>query len=105
MRPERLTEAERVEALRALGGWTLLSDREAITRTFRFTTFGRAMAFMTQVALRAEKLDHHPEWTNVYDRVDVTLTTHDARGLTRLDVELAAFVDQAAFSLGASTEA
>jgi 4a-hydroxytetrahydrobiopterin dehydratase len=79
-------------------------ERDAIFRSFRFTDFTAAFGFMTRVALMAEKLDHHPEWFNVYNRVDVTLTTHDADGVTELDVTLAGLMDTAAKSAG-STEA
>ncbi len=71
-------------------------DRDAITRTFKFKDFNAAFGFMTRVALMADKLDHHPEWFNVYNRVEVTLATHDADGVTESDVELAAFMDEAA---------
>jgi 4a-hydroxytetrahydrobiopterin dehydratase len=86
---ERLNETERAEALRALPGWSLAEGREAITRRFVFADFSEAFGWMSRVALVAEKLDHHPEWSNVYRTVDVTLTTHDAGGLTALDVALA----------------
>ena len=76
-------------------------DRDAIRRTYRFADFTAAFGFMTRCALTAEKLDHHPEWFNVYNRVDVTLTTHDAGGVTELDVKLATFMDMAAKSAGA----
>jgi 4a-hydroxytetrahydrobiopterin dehydratase len=75
-------------------------ERDAICRTYRFTDFTAAFAFMTRTALMAEKLDHHPEWFNVYNRVDVTLTTHDAGGVTELDVTLAGLMDTAAKSAG-----
>lgn len=92
MRPPRLTAAERAEALPALlaAGWALDADRDAISRTFRFKGFNAAFGFMARVALYAEKWDHHPEWSNVYGTVTVTLTTHDAGGLTELDLRLAA---------------
>lgn len=70
-------------------------EREAIERSIRYADFNRAFAFMTRVALMAEKLDHHPEWSNVYNRVEILLTTHDAGGVTELDVEMAKFIDQA----------
>ena len=76
-------------------------ERDAICRTFRFSDFTAAFGFMTRTALMAEKLDHHPEWFNVYNRVEVTLTTHDAGGVTELDVEMAKFIDAAALQCGA----
>ena len=83
-------------ALAQLQGWRAAEGREAIVKTFRFPGFPEAFAFMTRIALAAEKLDHHPEWFNVYDRVDVTLATHDAGGVTDLDVRLARLMDAAA---------
>ncbi|MBL8544127.1 MAG: 4a-hydroxytetrahydrobiopterin dehydratase [Hyphomonadaceae bacterium] len=83
-------------ALARLDGWRAAEGRDAIVKEFRFKDFNAAFAFMTRVALHAEKHDHHPEWSNVYNRVDVTLTTHDAGGVTDKDVELAHFMDQAA---------
>ena len=84
-------------ALAEVPGWTLLDGaRDAIHRTFKFADFNTAFGFMTRVALMADKLDHHPEWSNVYNRVEVTLTTHDAGGVTELDVKLARFMDAAA---------
>jgi 4a-hydroxytetrahydrobiopterin dehydratase len=77
------------EALVALQGWTLESDGKAIARKFAFKTFNEAFGFMTRCALAAEKLDHHPEWFNVYNKVEVRLTTHDAGGVTKLDIDLA----------------
>lgn len=85
----RLTDAEREAALAGLPGWILRKDGLAIERSFRFADFSAAFAFMTRVALLAEKADHHPEWSNVYNRVDVTLTTHDAGGLSQRDVAMA----------------
>ena len=85
----RLTDAERDAALAALPDWTLRDDGLAISRRFKFADFSQAFAFMTRVALLAEKVDHHPEWSNVWNRVDVTLTTHDARGLSERDVTMA----------------
>lgn len=91
-----------IDALEKLPGWSdLPGGRDAISRTYRFADFNTAFAFMTRVALKAEVLDHHPEWFNVYNRVEVTLTTHDADGVTALDVEMAQFMDQAAQALGA----
>ena len=85
----KLTEAERVGLLPTLTGWTLDPERDAIRRSWKFADFVEAFAFMTRVALLAEKADHHPEWFNVYNRVDVTLTTHDAGGLSMRDVAFA----------------
>jgi len=94
----RLTDDERAEALRRLADWSQVEGRDAITRSIRFEDFNQAFGFMSRVALMAEKLDHHPEWFNVYNRVEITLSTHDAGGLTELDVRLARFIDQAAAS-------
>ena len=89
-------------AVGRLPGWTVAEGgRDAIRRVYRFADFNAAFAFMARVALRAEQLDHHPEWFNVYNRVDVTLTTHDADGVTELDLTLAGFMDEAAKGLGA----
>jgi 4a-hydroxytetrahydrobiopterin dehydratase len=91
----RLTDAERAEHLPALqaAGWRLVEGRDAIAKSFTFGSFVEAWGFMSRVALWAEKLDHHPEWFNVYKRVDVTLSTHDAGGLSALDVKLARRID------------
>ena len=83
-------------ALAQLPGWSEAEGRDALVKRFRFPDFNTAFGWMTRVALRADTLDHHPEWSNVYDRVDVLLTTHDADGVTELDVTLARFMDQAA---------
>lgn len=95
-RPKRLEEAALQQALAALPGWALRADGLALTRRFTFQDFNQAFGFMGRVALLAEKRDHHPEWFNVYNRVEVTLTTHDAGGITALDVEMAGFMDKAA---------
>jgi 4a-hydroxytetrahydrobiopterin dehydratase len=92
-RPAKLTNEERVEMLAGLAGWTEVDERDAINKVFHFHNFSEAFGFMARVALKAEKMDHHPEWFNVYDRVEVTLSTHDAGGLTRLDILLARFMD------------
>ena len=89
----KLSETERDAALADLPGWTWDAERDAISRRFRFADFSAAFGFMTRVALAAEQADHHPEWTNVWNRVDVTLTTHDAAGLTAKDVALARKMD------------
>jgi 4a-hydroxytetrahydrobiopterin dehydratase len=83
-------------ALKTLPLWAAVDGRDAITRSLRFADFAAAFAFMTQVALKAEAMDHHPEWSNVYNRVEVVLTTHSAGGVTALDVELARAIDAAA---------
>jgi 4a-hydroxytetrahydrobiopterin dehydratase len=89
-------------ALPRLSGWSAVEGgRDAIAKTFRFADFNAAFGFMSRVALKAEKLDHHPEWFNVYNRVEVTLATHDADGVTELDVALAGFMDEAAKAAGA----
>jgi 4a-hydroxytetrahydrobiopterin dehydratase len=85
----QLTPAERDAALARLPGWNLRVDGLAMTRNFRFKDFAEAFGFMTRVAIHAEKADHHPEWFNVYNRVEITLTTHDAGGLSQRDVALA----------------
>ena len=95
---EKLTGAARAAALADLAatGWTEADGRDAIEKTFRFKSFAEAFGWMSQVAIRAEKMDHHPEWFNVYNRVEVVLTTHDADGLSALDVKLAKIMDGAA---------
>ena len=90
----QLTETERREALAALPGWTLRDDASAIYRSFKFADFSEAFAFMTRVALLAEKANHHPEWSNIYNRVEVTLTTHEANGLSQRDVNMAWAIDK-----------
>jgi 4a-hydroxytetrahydrobiopterin dehydratase len=101
----RPTPIGAIDALETLPRWTALtSGRDAIQRTYKFADFNAAFGFMTRVALMADKLDHHPEWSNVYNRVEVTLTTHDAGGVTSLDVEMASFMDAAAKGLGAQDE-
>ena len=90
---EKLVGAARAEKLVALDGWTEMDDRDAIQKTFQFTNFNEAFGFMTRAALMAEKMDHHPEWFNVYNRVEVTLATHDAGGVTEMDTQLGAFMD------------
>lgn len=89
MAREKLSEAAVREALESLPGWAISRGGNAISRTFTFANFGEAFAFMTRAALAAEKMNHHPEWSNVYKTVNVELTTHDAGGLTELDLELA----------------
>jgi 4a-hydroxytetrahydrobiopterin dehydratase len=89
----KLTETELAAALAELTGWVLRDDGVAISRSFKFADFSEAFAFMTRVALLAEKSDHHPEWSNVYNRVEITLTTHDAGGLSGRDVAMAKGID------------
>ena len=91
-----LTEPERTAALPALGetGWGAAADRDAIRKIWKFKSFSEAWGFMSRAALAAEKLNHHPEWSNVYNVVDVTLTTHDCDGLSALDIDLARKMDQ-----------
>ena len=93
---EKLTGSARKTALAKLAGWSEVKDRDAISRTFAFRDFNEAFGFMTRAALVAEKLDHHPEWFNVHDKVEVTLATHDAGGVTERDIELAAAMDRLA---------
>lgn len=92
-RPDRIGAAA---VLTDLPEWSAVEGRDAITRTFRFADFNAAFGWMTRVAMAAEKLDHHPEWSNVYNRVEVLLTTHDANGVTALDLKLAKIMDAAA---------
>lgn len=89
----KLTGEARAAALAALPAWHEVPDRDAIARTFQFADFSAAWGFMSRVALMAEKLDHHPEWSNVWSKVEITLSTHDCGGLSALDVELARFID------------
>ena len=90
---EQLSQAEREDALEGLPEWEHQEGRDAITRRFTFDDFSQAFAFMTQVALLAEKADHHPEWSNVWNRVDILLTTHDAGGLSGRDIDMAQAID------------
>jgi 4a-hydroxytetrahydrobiopterin dehydratase len=92
----KLAGAQRAGALGKLAGWTEIAGRDAITKKFVFEDFNAAFGFMTRVALVAEKMDHHPEWFNVYKTVDVTLSTHDAGGVTELDIKLAQTMDRLA---------
>jgi 4a-hydroxytetrahydrobiopterin dehydratase len=93
---QKLIGDARKAALGRLTGWSEAKDRDAITKKFTFRDFNEAFGFMTRTALIAEKLDHHPEWFNVYKKVEVTLSTHDAGGVTELDVELAEAMDKLA---------
>lgn len=89
---ERLTSEKRA-ALAQLRGWQCAANRDAIERTFVFADFNEAFGFMTRVAIKAQEMDHHPEWFNVYNRVEITLSTHEAGGLTSRDIALAQFID------------
>lgn len=94
--PQKLDPTDRANALKPLAGWTEANGRDAIEKTFQFTDFKQAFAFMTQVALKAEQMDHHPEWFNVYNKVSITLTSHDAGGITQRDIDLASYMDACA---------
>jgi 4a-hydroxytetrahydrobiopterin dehydratase len=93
MAVERLTEAERAGLAAALPAWRLVEGRDAIARSFRFRDFSEAWGFMARVALAAEAQDHHPEWSNVWNRVEIVLSTHDAGGLSARDLRLARAID------------
>jgi len=94
MMVEKLTSTERERLLPTLDGWEYDESRDGIRKSFRFADFVGAFGFMSRVALLAEKADHHPEWFNVYNRVDILLTTHDAQGLSMRDIELARVIDR-----------
>ena len=94
--PVRLSDTERKQYIAELSKWSMVEGREAITRTFEFRDFIQGFGFMSEVAMQAEKADHHPEWFNVYNRVEVTLATHDCNGLSMRDVKLAKFMDEVA---------
>lgn len=89
----KLTKREREQLITELKDWVLVEDREALEKSFKFKNFNQAFGFMTQIALMAEKMDHHPEWFNVYNRVDITLTTHEVDGLSERDAKTARFID------------
>jgi len=93
---EKLNAETRAQAMAELQGWLEVEGRDAIQRSFKFKNFNQAFGFMSRVAMQAEKMDHHPEWFNVYATVEVTLSTHDAGGVTELDVALAKFMNRAA---------
>lgn len=94
MKLKTLTADERQRLLPSLAGWALDPSRDGIRKAFRFADFSEAFGFMARVALLAEQADHHPEWSNVYNRVEILLTTHDAGGLSLRDVELARAIDR-----------
>jgi 4a-hydroxytetrahydrobiopterin dehydratase len=93
MHISRLEDAARDIAMQLLPQWTYNADAKGIRRTLRFADFAEAFGFMTRVAILAEKADHHPEWFNVYNRVEILLTTHDADGLSQRDIDLASKID------------
>ncbi|WP_322103865.1 4a-hydroxytetrahydrobiopterin dehydratase [Paraburkholderia sp. J41] len=95
-RINRLTSEERAQQLAELRGWQAVAGRDAIQRQLEFADFNAAFGFMTRVAIKAQEMNHHPEWFNVYNRVEITLSTHEANGLTARDVELARFIDSIA---------
>lgn len=90
---DRLTDEQRAALLPVLPDWQRVENRDALSRAFRFGDFSEAFAFMTRVALVAEHMDHHPEWFNVYNRVEITLSTHDCGGLSMLDIDMAKAID------------
>ncbi|WKX89989.1 hypothetical protein Q1695_009100 [Nippostrongylus brasiliensis] len=94
---QKLTEEQRSEVLTPLlgQGWKMVDGRDAVQKTFQFKDFNEAFGFMSRVALKAEKMDHHPEWFNVYNKVDITLSTHDCGGLSQKDITLAKFIESA----------
>ncbi len=96
---QKFDASQREAVLAQLPEWRVVEGRDAITRTLKFADFSAAFGFMSRVALAAEKLDHHPEWTNVWNRVEITLSTHDAGGLTERDVKLARIIDTLAASI------
>ncbi len=96
---KKLEGDARRHALAELGNWQEVKGRDAITRSFAFRDFNQAFAFMTRAALLAEKMDHHPEWSNVYNKVEVTLSTHDAGGITEKDLHMARAMDAYAAAL------
>jgi 4a-hydroxytetrahydrobiopterin dehydratase len=93
---QKLTSEECTQQLKGLHDWQAVTGREAIHRQFKFSDFNEAFGFMTRVAIKAQEMNHHPEWSNVYRTVDITLTTHDANGVTERDIALARFIDDVA---------
>ncbi|WP_311548387.1 4a-hydroxytetrahydrobiopterin dehydratase [Paraburkholderia sp. Cpub6] len=90
---QKLTSDERTQQLAKLNRWQSVAERDAIRRAFEFADFNEAFGFMTRVAIKAQEMDHHPEWFNVYNKVGITLSTHEANGVTERDIALAAFID------------
>jgi 4a-hydroxytetrahydrobiopterin dehydratase len=93
--PRKLEGEERRRGLQTLTGWAEVENRDALFKQFKFKDFNAAFGFMSRVALQAERMNHHPEWFNIYNRLDVTLSTHEADGLTERDIKLARFMDDA----------
>ena len=91
---KKISKAELTKKLKRLSGWKLVKGRSAITKTFKFSNFQEAFGWMTSMAIYAEKKDHHPEWSNVYNRVEICLTTHDAGGITEKDIDLINFIEK-----------
>jgi 4a-hydroxytetrahydrobiopterin dehydratase len=91
---QKLSDQEINKSLADLQGWTRMSDKHALQKNFKFKDFNQAWSFMSRCALLAEKMDHHPEWFNVYNRVDVVLTTHDANGISERDIKMAKAMDE-----------
>ena len=91
---KKLSTADRNAALTKLQGWKLVKGRNAITKTFQFKNFNAAFSWMTAIALHAEKLDHHPEWSNIYNKIGVVLSTHDSNGITKLDIKMATIMNK-----------
>jgi 4a-hydroxytetrahydrobiopterin dehydratase len=90
----KLSITDRNKALKKLKGWQLVKGRSAITKTFQFKDFNAAFSWMTAIAMHAEKLDHHPEWSNTYNKIHVILSTHDSEGVTELDIEMATIMNK-----------
>ncbi|MBS0272084.1 MAG: 4a-hydroxytetrahydrobiopterin dehydratase [Proteobacteria bacterium] len=95
---KKISSAERHKQLKNLTGWKEIEKGSALTKTFTFANFEEAFAFMTRVALHAEKINHHPDWCNTYNKVHITLTTHECKGLSAKDIALALYIDMAAFA-------
>jgi len=93
---EKLNPEERTKSVGELSGWQDVEGRDAIQKTFTFEDFNEAFAFMTRIALHADKVDHHPEWFNVYNRVEILLSTHDAGGISERDIKMAQFIEKIA---------
>ena len=91
---KKLSITDRNTAIKKLKGWQLVKGRNAITKTFQFKNFNAAFSWMTAIAMHAEKLDHHPEWSNTYNKIHVILSTHDSEGITVLDIEMATIMNK-----------